>query len=466
MEKPIFNDIFSSAFNITKRQESPNYNFPDNVFGVFISVERSPRDSLSVWPEDIHGCIGYWNPDYSKMDDNSLISNIKRVSYDATWNDSRRSYFSSPIYYDIQATFKIYYLILPIYQIDDKSGIIDNLNVAFDNNKFGIITSNGFQRATYLPQVFSNISWDKIKKSISNKAGIGNSDQTFYAYHAIIDKMKIMDYYVNPILNFINSYSGDFIPYSIINKTPITDKSQSIRNIGTIYDLLCMEDYGYLLKPNIKEMFSKNITYYTNSKISYQAMSFLILAKLKLKNVDRLDKMVLDLENYLSNNESIDQNFEIFEILISLIKSNISQINLDAYLRKFYDEEIERISVDKNDIFRFNWMSKFLQACNENTTNELLVPLSKKIAGMVKEHYQKYHNDFETNYLAVMFECITALHTIISEEVEHKLTDILADLIKSLESRRADIGLFKFIDGEIRLDITGHVLNGYYNLCK
>ena len=37
---------------------------PDNVFGVFVTIKRSQYQKLSRWPEDIHGCIGYWDHNY------------------------------------------------------------------------------------------------------------------------------------------------------------------------------------------------------------------------------------------------------------------------------------------------------------------------------------------------------------------------------------------------------------------
>ena len=45
----------------------------------------------------------------------------------------------------------------------------------FNNNKYGLIYSSGKSRATYLPYVFPNSTWDNIKKKLIRKS---NNDET------------------------------------------------------------------------------------------------------------------------------------------------------------------------------------------------------------------------------------------------------------------------------------------------
>ena len=95
-----------------------------HIFGVFVSVKRGQK--LKDWPEDIHGCIGYWDNKYKKLENTDLLNHIQRVSNDATWIDSRKKYFSNPVYEDILTNYELYYMKLPLYVINKNGFIIFN----------------------------------------------------------------------------------------------------------------------------------------------------------------------------------------------------------------------------------------------------------------------------------------------------------------------------------------------------
>ena len=104
------------------------------IFGVFVSVKRGQK--LEYWPEDIHGCIGYWDNKYKKLENIDLLNHIQRVSNDATWTDNRKKYFSNPVYEDILTNYELYYMKLPLYVINKNGFIIFNnsKSIKFNNN--------------------------------------------------------------------------------------------------------------------------------------------------------------------------------------------------------------------------------------------------------------------------------------------------------------------------------------------
>jgi hypothetical protein len=83
----------------------------------------------------------------------------------------------------------------------------------------------------------------------------------------------------------------------------------------------------------------------------------------------------------------------------------------------------------------------------------------------IVDYIDKYPNNNETNYLAVEFECLTALYYIIDKkEYQQKIEKCIELILIELQNRTNLNGLYKFKNGDVRLDITGHILNGFYNL--
>jgi len=202
---------------------------PSNSFGVFTTIRRHKK--LDKWPEDIHGCIGYWENDYKELSKKILLDNLMRVSYDALWNDDRKKYFE-PIEKDPETIIEIDFMMKPTYKITE-SGMIEGIGSQFDNNVYGIIAVSPTGRATYLPKVFENIGWDQLKESIKNKAGISNKAE-FYAYK--VDQIskrfcdifssgvignQILKTFVNFLLNNANFSLKYPLPYEVENNNII-----------------------------------------------------------------------------------------------------------------------------------------------------------------------------------------------------------------------------------------------------
>lgn len=182
-------DINQNTFTIAKNI------IPTNAFGVFVTVRRSKYHKTKEYPEDIHGCHGYWDPNYKIMAKNQLLEKIQERANSATWQDSRKNYFP-PIYTDSCAQYEIDFMMYPPLIIEQKTGIFKNgnKNVKFDNDKYGLIVeSPSGHRATYLPHVFPGETWKYIINRLTKKAGISDkSNYKFYAYNAIIYKKQII----------------------------------------------------------------------------------------------------------------------------------------------------------------------------------------------------------------------------------------------------------------------------------
>lgn len=424
---------------------------PENTFGVFVSVERSEKYSIGDLPFNIHGCIGYWTDDYSLMSDSQFTDKLIKVAYDATWNDSRRKYFPS-IYIDLNAKYKVYCMQLPIMLIDKSTGKIGQLNKTFDNNEFGLIVENNknkFQRATYLPGVFQNESWVNIARSLEEKAGIATADVSFYAYKCTIFSKKIVDYLLEPIVEFINTKYTNFVPYGTTNNHTIIDKSDHVRNLASIYNIGQIIKLGYPIHDrvitSIKQNLSEYVKKYTEAKLTEQEAAFLLLALLIFDlETELIKKIANNLIEYLNQNKNIDRNFELGEILYAINKSGVSMH--------------PKIDADTNsdlDIFRYNWLSKSI---NPKYANYLV----EKIILFI----DKYRGFDETNYIAVEFEALATLYGISDSKTALEIEIYLPELLIKLVKTKNKYGLFTFKNGDARFDITGHVIDGIFALIQ
>jgi len=449
---------------------------PTNTFGVFVGVERSEHHKLNMWPFDIHGCIGYWDPLYHNMDKSNIIDKIKAVAFSAVWEDHRKNYFKYSIYVDPNSKFKIYFMLNPIMEINSANGIIAN-GQKFNNKIYGLIVedSNGIHSATYLPQVFPDKSWKFIKQSLIQKANIKHSHIKFYAYNCQIFSMTIADYFFGPVQNFFNKYYTNFVPHSIINDKIFINESDTVRNLGTIYDILQMKSIGYYFDKQTLDAIIQNVDYYKNKYNDHpdemrQALPFLLLS---IKLINTNDTYIYSITKYLyeqlilqkkymqgydvENFKPMDMNFELGEILMALNKIDpTNKITIEA--TNHIPTTDTNISTGTDiDIFRYNWFSQSAK----NIKNKIYkYILTKKIINFIDT--KKYD---ETNFLAVEFESLATLYSIIGDEpTKMRIEVYLAELIIKLEQIKNRYGFYQFKNNEARIDITGHVLNGLISL--
>lgn len=458
IDKAIESGLRFKAPKLSKYNELPE-KYPMNTFGVFVSVERIPQ--LKVFPFKIHGCIGYWQKNYEPMDQLSIDKKIAQVSYDATWNDARKDYFKNTIYLDILTEYKIYHLLLPVKNVNSESGLMDD-QIMFNNDKYGLIVQNGHM-ATYLPGVMEKSSWIEIRESLLGKANRYTTNKAkFYAYESFIQKKSIADYLIKPIINFINISYDDFIPYEITGKEIKYDTSQSVRNAAMMYHLLQATKYGYKLSDKVVNNIGRNSHYYIKNIINFDAQTkaYMMLVYNIIHNDDQI---ILALATDLvSSIGLLEPDFALGNVLMALtiIRPDLDYI-YESIIKKF---KVDDIDLSRDKIFKYNWHASFIKNISIKTENvkDYAQILANSIIYIVKT-FEEF-TTIETNYLAVAFEGLTSLYTIVDLDQKHVIESILPNLMVELVSRRTNQGIYKFLNGVARLDITGHILVGYYNL--
>ena len=428
---------------------------PKNTFGVFSTIRRNNK--LQKWPVDIHGCIGYWSNDFSILSQIKLYEKLLSVSHDSMWNDNRKTYFDS-IYNDTKSYLEIEFMLYPKYEIDN-NGNIPKLNKKYDNSKYGIIVKddNGY-RATYLPNVFNNISWLEITNSVKQKAGIKNSKVSYYAYKIkkirkrIIDILKdgIFGYYsIKYYTEFLLSnaiYTKEFpFPY-VIKNNEIIYSNEQVRNISCFNELINYYTLYNDLLTNTQLNKIKNIilSYLKNiNNYSSQALSFLGNTITFFKINNNLKKQFCSkLKNSLTKAKN---EFEKPEIIIGLKDANCD-INYEEIIKTLYFDE-------KSSIFHMNWVIQTFSKFNIKLNNKFIKIFIKKVNTIINNI-----DNEETNSIAVSFEACSFLL------YNNKIMNYAFQLWISLEKRRTYNMLYSFINNESRIDISGHINNGFYNI--
>jgi hypothetical protein len=375
----ITNVLYYSLFRkqLFNDENKINKYFPKNTFGIFSTIRRSRK--IKKYPIDIHGCIGYWDNTFITLKNKELYRHLLRVSYDSVWNDTRNTFFE-PIQNDPNSFLELDFMINPIYSINKHDGFINKLNISFTNKHFGIIIQSKDKtlKATYLPNVFFNISWQEMIISIKNKANIISDDYELYAYKIIQIKSTFISLLTDELFSFfsISQFSRLLIDnmdkkknnfpifYSCKDNILQWNSNDQVRNISILNDL-----FQYIhLYPNIsnkKELENiKNIIFSILNNIekySSQSLSFLgnIYSMFKIKNDSFCKKLMEDFSD-------AENDFEKPEIYIGLVKSGCKINNMD-YLLTY---------TSNDSIFKMNWI---IQA-----THSIHKPLSKKLIKLLE----------------------------------------------------------------------------------
>jgi hypothetical protein len=454
--------IYYSLFNkkLFDNESKITKSFPKNVFGVFSTIRRFHK--IKTFPIDIHGCIGYWDTDFKTLSNKILYTNLLNVSYDSLWKDERRNYFNE-IYTDPYSFLELDFMLNPIYKINKDNGIIIDLNQEFTNTIFGIIiqTKDKQQKATYLPNVFPNITWKKLLISIKNKANITSDNFNLFAYKITQIKTRFITLLTDDIFSYISllnfsrllmdniklTLKYPFI-YSCNNNLLEYNSTDDVRNISTLSDLL---KYNNLYKNiinktelNIIKNKILNILYNIN-KYSSQSLSFLgdIYALYDINNKEQFcEKLLKDLP--LAEDE-----FEKPEIIIGLNKAGCF-LNKKDYILTY---------TINDSIFKMNWIIQSLISFNKKLSSQLVTILENKVNNILMNK-----KITETNYLAVAFEALCFLYGSIGKLT---LLDTIFELLFELETRKTCFNvLYSFLDKTSRVDITCHINNGLYELRK
>jgi len=438
---------------------------PPQTFGFFITIHRS--HPLSKWPEDIHGCIGYW--ENQRMSKEAIIGKIPGIAQSSFFSDNRATYHPVPLIEDPDSIIEISFMQLPL------TPILGNRKT-FDNEKYGLIVDSNEGRATYLPNVFKTKNWDEISASLLQKAQVKKGK--FFQYETSIIEGKLrtifhkeyLDWIKQEYLIFMEINYEDFVPFMVEFGKVSINKKENVRNCATLCELL---DFPVSKKLEVK--IRRDIKYYANkSKNSnmQQANAFLIIGMEKIagKVTQTLADICDDLYKKLDGVESslishgeinkgshykfakriyMDPQFQLGETLIGLYKV-CPRIKELVHWQKWMEKRLEELDERIDNIFEYNWQAKFLFEIRKDIpAKEHAEELLRRLIGM------KITDDMETNYLAVYFEAMMSLWGILGRDM---LANILPVWIFLL--RRWKGGLFYFKNNTARIDITGHVISG------
>jgi len=435
-----------------------------NIFGVFTSIKRINESTLL---NDIHGCIGYWSQNFNSLDHNILYKELIDVSYKSVWMDTRKDNFKTQIQKDSSTMLEIDFMLNPIYSINIETGIIETLKKKFTNKKYGIIiqSNDTLQRATYLPEVFPNIKWNDLIVSIKQKANIVSNNFKLFAYKIYQIKSYYLDILNNKLFSYISLYNFSRLlidnmkleltfpfPYAYINDNLKWNKTEEVRNMAVLSDIFkyIIHFKSFADEKEVKQIKNKihfiltNLKYYNSQGLSFLGYVYNNSYNFNIKNKD---KYCLKLLNDLNTAEP---EFARNEIIIGLNKAGCSNSVLVSY------SDVLTFDIESS-IFKMNWIIQALISFNKIISLELIIIFKTKINTILKNI-----KEFETNYIAVAFEGLCHIH---KANPNKETISMLFQLLFELETRKNNNNiLYNFIDSTARIDITGHIINGLYQL--
>lgn len=455
----IISIIYYALFKkqIFKNESDVLKQFPKNIFGVFSTVRRAHK--LKVYPIDIHGCIGYWDKNFKTIKKELLYRHALDVSFDSVWKDKRNTYFT-PIETEPESLLELDFMHNPVYKINKETGHIIDLDIKFTNKLFGIIiqTTNYTKRATYLPNVFPTLSWNKLIISIKEKANIITDEFELFAYKITQIKTPFTYLLTNKIFStlslvrFTSLLLDNLKPnlswpiiYSCKNDMLEWNTDDNVRNIATLSELFRYIQIFPKLATLTKLKIIKdkiNIILENLDQFSSQSISFLgFVYKLNKKNSNLFcTKLLKDLP-------FAEKEFAQSEIIIGLNQAGC----------KNYKNKNKNLTFQLSDsIFRMNWVIQAIISTKTPLSQELVDILQIKISKLL-------HTNSETNYFAVAFEALCFVYTFYT--FNFTVLQQMFELLFKLEHRKVyNNTLYSFLDKTARIDITGHIMNGFFIL--
>ena len=482
-------------------------------FGVFVTLYRSDDGLLldDMDAHQIHGCLGHWNPKYHSMHPVELVAKIQQLAQDVRTKDDRRKNFSMDVDQDASATIEINLMNLPLREIDVKS------QNQFNNKRHGLLVDSGNgKRATYLPGVYPNASWTYISQSLRQKAGIDRTTSVrFYAYDTTVISFQVYDvlfsamslsYLRTDVAFFYLKNYNDFVPYTYNTTTHAVsvDTKEAVRNIACITDVIGFaQDYkvafqGKPILSNLEQYYQK----WLKNPDEYQQASIFLVRAYHLLGVhrSRIQMMCGTLYYALARNV-LEPQFEMGEAVSVLAQLSAPRIKVLKRILKLMRERADYMLDAKttplDNVFELNWQS---QSVYQLFKMEIHTSSASRTSNAHIHEFEKYVNhatllfhiliktaqrtitqmsSLETNYLAVMYECLSNLEAVmvlsekqlshgssrtrkydwqmVHDEIRNQRLYYFSALVKM---RRGEYGLYYFKDGKhARLDITGHVIS-------
>jgi AMMECR1 domain-containing protein len=475
-------------------------------FGVFVTLHRNENE-LGLEERQIHGCLGHWSAKYHSMAPAELVAKMQQLTKDVRTKDDRRLQFDTDVDQDASATIEISFMNLPLREIDDVSP--EALSRISNKNQGLLVDSGNGKRATYLPGVFPNASWAYISQSLRQKAGLGRTSAArFYAYDTTVVSFQIYNtlfsalsasYLRTDVAFFYLKQYGNFVPYeyNAATKEARVDMGEAVRNVACIGDVIgFMHDYKVFenkpILPNLEHYYQKWLKAPTMYR---QASIFLIRAYNRWGvHQSRIRLMSALIYNALERNE-LEPRFEMGEAVSVLAQIVVPRVKALKRALELMRERAEVMlyaqTTPIDNMFELNWQSQsvyqlFKMEINASRASWVSRGLNSYVdhALLLFRAFMKTAqrtilrlDSLETNYLAVIYECLTNLEAVmvLSEmhasikSVNHTHAAMAHDEIRNhrlqyfaalAETRRGEYGLYYFKDRtHARMDITGHVLS-------
>ena len=442
---------------------------PDGSFGVFVTVRRSV--AKITWPHDVHGCIGYWCPDFCAMTSAALWRKAFSVGYSAMYDDDRRMFFDD-IRGDADARIVVSFMQLPVVTIDSDTGTLRNTaKTTFNNQDFGVIVDESPRHATYLPGVFPpDASWHDIRDSVVKKATRRSSSSAtpttarFYAYRTVTRSVALSELlYSNETTRtlagafcrvLLKGYTvTGFVPYTRTqNGTFSVNAASDVRNVSTI---VAGSNFNRtVFKSKALDGFLRHdvaLFRRRSNTLSEQALAFLFP---ELTPTERRPACVR-LASRVPRAELVFERGELIKAAATYCQYS-GDDDGDGDGKTLLMHRIK-------DIFQWNWDSQALSA-------------RRALRGKTRASYARWVLQWfsqaavqarETNELAVFLEGVKCY--IFADNVEHVDSDTDTDVTLRNAALHAFLeamtrfgdGLFVFRHGKgARFDISVHVLNG------
>ena len=471
-------------------------------FGVFVTLHRNENEIRWDDPDErkIHGCLGHWI--YKSMTPAELVSKTEQLATDVRTNDDRRLHFPTDVDQDASATMEISLMNLPLNEIDHVN------QPHFSNMKQGILVDSGSggKRATYLPGVFPNASWDYISQSLRQKAGIGRASAArFYAYTTTVVSFNVYDvlfsalsasYLRADVAFFYLKHYDKFVPfeYNAITRTVKINEEEAVRNLACIGDVIAFaEDYGSAF--NNKPILSHLEHYYQKwlkNPAAYRQASIFLIRAYDRWGVHRSRVQLMSSRLYAAmDGHALEPRFEMGEAVSVLAQVSVPRMKSlkrsVQIMRERADAMLHADSTPLDNMFELNWQSQSVHqmlklelpasASASASTSSFRKSRSSVLNGCV-DHASVIFGvlmrtaqrtilrleSLETNYVAVIYECLSNLDAVIKLSghplhMAHVHDEIRNQRLRYFTAlRRGEYGLYYFKNGKTaRLDITGHV---------
>jgi len=447
-------------------------------FGVFVTLLR-----LSVREEAVHGCLGNWSKDYSPMTLAQMYTLSQQLVQEVRTKDSRRFNFATDVNQDSSAVLKISFMHLPLQPVNN-NGLLPS-GEPFNNNVYGLIVDSNGQRATYLPKVFKTETWDFIKNSLIEKAGLLLDEEvTFWAYATTEVTIPVYDTLFSKdslngllfdVATFYNKYYVDFVPFQFNSKTleATVQMDEAVRNCACIADVIHLSQL-FSMHPNLPV--KQNLDYYyelwlLNEARMRQASIFLLKAYQALGNSKKVKFIQEHLESALLG---LEPEFALGEAVSTLASIQSPQSPALFQACELMRERLHKLPLSTRSVFELNWQAQSAVSMYLNLTDASWKPWFEAFATELRDKLlvivsRVQPTELETNYLAVVYECLTFLEMLEpllgrTQPLEplkiRELKDTrLLFFTTLLEFRRGKFGLYYFKDSSVaRLDLTGHII--------